>query len=562
MSTYLNQQWLDENEQRNYPLDSLATLIDDQGNNLPNEIITDLRVLFDRKLGDGAYISSIMVSELLVTVTIVAVETDPFIAQGEGDDIVTGDLGIQPLAVVQASRREAGKGQTFKLEPLQDGVAGWISFGQGISQTGTWAFSSATQSCLHARAYSRIDYGGVTTVGPDTSTLTLDGLVKILGRSGVQTEIATRDIYSDDTLVEADATCLIINLDTANPTNFALLAGECGVRPDSDNCGKEGIRFFASVAPDVNGNINLLFDPYFVGYPIQYKDEEGYEDYTEYIGLALELRLGEDAEINIEDLCGTREPRINPDGTFPGDTEGECNADPPELPDIESCFCEDVGADTPLQMDIWHQPDVGDPVLETILMLYSGTGPGDRYRAFTEINPPGDVREVYVHCAIGAWQMLEDGEYRVFWFGSMDSQCEDVREGIEEDDITYTVSIGPQLEIDSDEDPIAPAPSLYVTQNFGVAQPIVGTYCRKYRGRYEMLGNPAYELRISLEPGPILGIMRYQFYENGVPLTDQTGILERGEVPERFVSVLDFPVDTPAWSVVIRSHHVGEGPCS
>ena len=528
MAGFLNQQWLDENEQRTYPFDDRCTMVDDDGNLVPAELLTDVRLLFNKEYGNGAYITSIMVSDLLVTVTFAVVKDDPFLDEGDHSYTPTSyDLGILPIAVVQAPKRDALKGRTFFLDPLEDGVGGWVSFGEGVANNGIWSFSTPQQSSLHMRVFSAISVEGVQTIGPKNSTTVLDGLVKMVGKTGVVTSVETRDIYDGETLVEEEAKCLVISLDSEYPENFYLLAGPCGVRPDSENCGKEGITSVASVAPDENGNINLLLDGMVVAYPAKYIAGEGGTDQP--IGLALNLQLDFSTVLNIEDLCEYKEPRINPDGSFPGEISGDCEEGEITLPPIGECYCQDWTNDPPLQLDIWWDPDPGDPMLSTYLLEFAGMGPNELYRIYSDpTQPPETQKRVYIHCGIGAWQLFEGDEIQTFWFGAMNEDCETLTD-VEEEDQTYTVAMGPQMPIDEDNPPAAPSSGFTISQ-ISPATPTLdwmGIYCRKHRRIYVLDSDPDHEIRLNLvSTNGVISHMRWVHYYQGTMIPSQSDDLE------------------------------------
>ena len=73
MSSILNNNWYNLNSTRKYPLDDGCTGIDDVGKLFPATLITDLHLRLNKSVGVGAMISSIVVSNTLVSVTFLAI---------------------------------------------------------------------------------------------------------------------------------------------------------------------------------------------------------------------------------------------------------------------------------------------------------------------------------------------------------------------------------------------------------------------------------------------------------------------------------------------------------
>ena len=111
-----NQNWYDHNSSRNYPLDDLATAVDDSGQRLPSHFLADLYLKFPIVAGRIAYLGGITVGPGIVTAVILA---------ADGPDSKTGI----PLAAVSLPRPVTPWRQ-YALDPLYPGVGGWIVFGR------------------------------------------------------------------------------------------------------------------------------------------------------------------------------------------------------------------------------------------------------------------------------------------------------------------------------------------------------------------------------------------------------------------------------------------------
>ena len=66
----VNQDWYNLNESRPYPLADNATTLDNEGDFLPSNIITDLRVRWPDWAGTYAFLGSVTVSPSIVTATV------------------------------------------------------------------------------------------------------------------------------------------------------------------------------------------------------------------------------------------------------------------------------------------------------------------------------------------------------------------------------------------------------------------------------------------------------------------------------------------------------------
>ena len=71
-----NQDWYDLNESRTWPFDDTAGLLDSSGKRLPNDLIADVYLRFPIEYGDRAFVSSLTISNSIVTVTFLATGAD------------------------------------------------------------------------------------------------------------------------------------------------------------------------------------------------------------------------------------------------------------------------------------------------------------------------------------------------------------------------------------------------------------------------------------------------------------------------------------------------------
>lgn len=245
--TVRNLDWYSLNEQRSYPFDDTATLVDDEGVRLLHHYVVDLNIRFPKSvggvaLGDRAHISSLTVSPKVVTV------------------IIHSSTG-ERLASVSVSR-PADQGRHYSLEPALPGVGGWIVFGSGLDElnTTTVSFTNSYQGLLAAkvaRPYTPLPVTGVGKINTQTS---LNGIVRLEGGTDIEIIKSPRVILGKSRPNTIVFRLADDGLETGDVSIFQKYAGPCGLRPESRNCENgEPIEFINTVAPDCCGTIFLEF---------------------------------------------------------------------------------------------------------------------------------------------------------------------------------------------------------------------------------------------------------------------------------------------------------------
>jgi hypothetical protein len=258
-------QWGSLNDTRAYPLDDIATLRDNNGIRLPESLIADLQLWWPMSYGTRAYISAIGVTPALLSAVFVATNigvNDLSAAQISSSSSMSGSL-VTPLAAVSVTRPHDAY-RSYEVTPLQEGVGGWVAFGNGSQrfpfETGqatelSWRFSDPRGSLLLPRvavAYPDIPISSLGKSGWDTS---LRGIVGL--EAGADLEIVEGWRYIDGVYTR----CAVIRLiDTPIADLYEVYAGQCGNRPENKNCGPEPIRSIGGVVPDCAGNVTIVFD--------------------------------------------------------------------------------------------------------------------------------------------------------------------------------------------------------------------------------------------------------------------------------------------------------------
>jgi hypothetical protein len=224
-----------------YPVDENATGIDDAGISLPHDIIVDCSLNWDPSYGQYAFVSSVTVTDKIVSIIISACETP------------TTASSFTPLAVVTTPQPVTAFTH-YAIEALQPGVAGFIVFGD-VSSTYAGRFSTPAQSLIRpACAYPAHSFT-VPTVRKYGMNTGLRGLVQLIG--GDDIEVVSDAVIINN--VETQVIAFRLAASTTTRTPLRDFIGPCGSRPESENCIDVGIEKINELSPDENGNINIIF---------------------------------------------------------------------------------------------------------------------------------------------------------------------------------------------------------------------------------------------------------------------------------------------------------------
>lgn len=329
-----NQNFYNQNSVRSYPLDDHATRTGDDGARLPNDVLVDANIRFPGHLGEYAYLSSATVTENLVTVT--------FLACPDPD---SASPVFTPLAAATA-RRPVQSGRHYALDALYPGVGGWVVFGD-TEEIFNGRFSTPRQGLLLsrcARPYFNLPVESVRKLGVASA---LTGLVTL--KSGSDIEIAAEDRF----VAGRTRKVIVVRLNSFSGGRnvFDIYKGPCGKRPESENCDKPGVEFLNSVAPDCNGNIQIVFS--------------GDTEVTPYDGSSEGLIL--DHPLGLIDAC-TRDDRL-PDrnGRLPNEYDDNCTS---EFEGQESDVDDNTAGEDPPYYDV---PDTSSEIVDCPDMPHTET---------------------------------------------------------------------------------------------------------------------------------------------------------------------------------------------
>jgi hypothetical protein len=298
----ISQDWYAGNATRAYPLDDAATARDDAGLELPPQILVDCRVRFPLDLGQFAYLGGVTVGPAIVTAILMAAPD----SVRPPADVPPYGTPLQPLGAVSLPRPVVPN-RHYPIQPLADGVGGWIVFGRGIDEFYSGRFSTPAQSLLLPRVASAYHPLPIPTLGKLGLADALTGVVQLLGGTDLEVVQDLRTING------AEVSAVIMRLtDSLNRNVYQFYTGPCDGRPESQSCGTPVLESINSVSPDCNGNLTIDFR----GVDI-YPFEGGG-------GLALDLALG------LADVCTGQDYLPDDTGKLPSDYTGDCA--PPEPP--------------------------------------------------------------------------------------------------------------------------------------------------------------------------------------------------------------------------------------
>jgi hypothetical protein len=245
--------WLNENEDRAYPINEVATRVATSGVILPNNILVDANIALPRSAGRFVYVSSIGISTGLVSLTLVASSTSLCEA---GSSL--GTPTFTPIGAISL-RRPIVRFKNYPILAMYPGVAGWVAFGGGALDlpNGTYLFAGPAEAQLVDRAVRSYDDTPVFSLGKVGAALALTGIVRIAGVSGI-----TRTFKAQRVIEGVTRDVGVIGLDTTinGVTTLQTFAGNCGHRPQVNTCNSTPIVAINGVPPDCDGDIAIRFE--------------------------------------------------------------------------------------------------------------------------------------------------------------------------------------------------------------------------------------------------------------------------------------------------------------
>lgn len=237
-----NPEWYDLNESRSWPLADQATMLDDSGVRMANNLIVDMNVWFPESVGEYAFLSAVTVGPRIATVTMLSTAT-----------------GYPPIAAVSLAA-PVEPYRPYPVEPLYPGARGWIVFGSGLLEESLrhHRFSTPLQSLLIPHVARKHKDTPIPYVGKTGIRTVLDGIVRLKGGEDVEIVKDVREI--EGVVREVIVFQLAASDDAAAESILQRYYGPCGGRPESRTCeGPPPIEVINSVEPDCCGNITVEF---------------------------------------------------------------------------------------------------------------------------------------------------------------------------------------------------------------------------------------------------------------------------------------------------------------
>lgn len=233
-------EWYNSNEGRKFPLIDTCSAVSVTGEQLPSDLLVDMNISIPDPTVSYVYVSSVVVSEAIVSVTL---------------GYVRGN-GTYPLAAISVDRSESSVHRNLRLEPYVDGVVGWIVLGAGITnRIGNWRFSSPTSTQIVSRCLHKFSPIGVTSLRVDGAEEKLTGTVEFMS-SDPQILRVYRDRRSINGTMRD---CIIFGLNTLNESvdTLSRYVGKCFKSPDSETCARDSMYSINHATPNCNGVVFL-----------------------------------------------------------------------------------------------------------------------------------------------------------------------------------------------------------------------------------------------------------------------------------------------------------------
>ena len=234
----VSREFLNSNEYRSYPIDVDATFepYTAEDITLVNSLLTDIKITVPKDVAACVYLSNVTVSAALITMTLMGSNTHPFSPNTPSASSLSNAmlptytaLGAVLIARVQAKRLSSSIGKAIELIPAVNGVGGWVVFGSGALQQGSWSFTGPSSAMVSDRCVTRFDYGGVFNVSKSGFTTNLTGEINLEGRGGIE-------VVADPALPDTGLIIRFSGYPAEVKESLAAYIGTCGGRPESNNC--------------------------------------------------------------------------------------------------------------------------------------------------------------------------------------------------------------------------------------------------------------------------------------------------------------------------------------
>jgi hypothetical protein len=214
-------EWMNENENRNYPIKEDLPAISVTGDKLPSGILADMAITIEGSRTDEVFISSVTLTPTLVSVAV-----------GDGDSL---------LLLASITNVETHK--VYRLEPQAANVSGFVAFGYRaiVESPEAYEFEGVAQTGLSSKAIRAMEVPPVTSLGKAGSAVEpLTGDIRLIAGSKIYIK------RSGDTIQ--------IGLQERYRHQFV---GPCDRLAEFITCGRPPIRTINGVGPDGSGKITI-----------------------------------------------------------------------------------------------------------------------------------------------------------------------------------------------------------------------------------------------------------------------------------------------------------------
>lgn len=233
-SNVYNANWLASNLVRKYPLDSLASCIDDAGNYFPDELITDIQIAYPADLGEYCYVAAAQITDNIVSI-LIAVDTIPIAALCASIDDIYTRTGLY-----------------HNLTSLYDGAQGIIAIGSDkSSQKGSWTFSNPLNSRILPTCCTPYLRPNVLSISRPDDATPLEGNVLLTGDGDIRLDVNT--IVIDGNPVKAIFVGLDLSVDPHNVLKKYIT--QCEVSTSMNSCAMPYLESIGGAIPDCSGNV-------------------------------------------------------------------------------------------------------------------------------------------------------------------------------------------------------------------------------------------------------------------------------------------------------------------
>jgi hypothetical protein len=240
-------QWLAKNAARRYPLDELASAVDDYGSRLPDGFIVDVCLTIPGGHSQRVGILGASVQENGVSVVFGDV----------GNPADPSEVPLRLLATASITGAATRAYRPVVVTPLLSGVGGLVTFGpRADGAPASWVFSgtNATLAPRCVRTNGSLTPGTLSLAYSETS---MNGAVRLVAGSDLEIVKESREI---GTVGVRDAVVFRLVQSPAGQNVFDAYRGPCGGRPESGTCDRPPIEAINTISPDCSRTIRLNFE--------------------------------------------------------------------------------------------------------------------------------------------------------------------------------------------------------------------------------------------------------------------------------------------------------------